>query len=226
MIRLLIGVPLLLLIACNSNIRRDEYALSPDNSRISWIGDGQEQPEKDYKYYLEDPSPVFRKEFISKSELSSAKLLITAAGYYKASINGVELDEVMLDPAWTDFSKRVYYSEYEITNLIDRDTNCIGVTLGNGFYNPLPLKMWGSRNLRKELNIGRPVFIAGIFLEYKNGKRDVIYTDNSWRYSYGPIIRNNVYLGEIYDARREIIGWDQPGFDESSWKNAKVSNNK
>jgi len=224
MIRLLIGFPLLLLITCNSNIRRDEYALSPDNSHFSWIGDGKEQPEKDYKYYLEDPSPVFRKEFISKSELSSAKLLITAAGYYKASINGVELDEVMLDPAWTDFSKRVYYSEYEITNLIDRDTNCIGVTLGNGFYNPLPLKMWGSRNLRKELNIGRPVFIAGVFLEYKNGKRDVIYTDNSWRYSYGPIIRNNVYLGEIYDARREIIGWDQPGFDESSWKEAKISN--
>ncbi|MBS0012118.1 MAG: family 78 glycoside hydrolase catalytic domain, partial [Bacteroidales bacterium] len=223
MTRLLIGGPLLLLIACNSNINSNEYALPPDKSHFSWIGDGKEQPEKDYEYYLEDPSPVFRKEFIAEAGLRSAKLLITAAGYYQASINGERLDEVMLDPAWTDFSKRVYYSEYDITDLIDRDTNCIGVTLGNGFYNPLPLKMWGSRNLREDLNTGRPVFIAGIFLEYEKGKKDEIYTDNTWRYSYGPILRNNVYLGEIYDARREINGWNQPGFDDSSWKNAKIS---
>ena len=195
MIRLFIVFPLLLLIACNSNNNSNnkskEYNLSPDNSQLSWIGDGKEQPEKDYEYYQADPSPVFRKEFIAEDELSAAKLLITAAGYYKASINGVELDEVMLDPAWTDFSKRIYYSEYDITDYIDRDTNCI-VTLGNGFYNPLPLKTWGRRNLRDELNTGRPVFIAGIFLDYTNGKRDIIYTDNSWRYSYGPIVRNNV----------------------------------
>ncbi|MEA1888080.1 MAG: family 78 glycoside hydrolase catalytic domain, partial [Bacteroidota bacterium] len=222
--RIFIVLVLLLLFACNSINKRNEYDLSTDNSQLSWIGDGKDQPEKDYMYYLEDSSPVFRKEFIAEKELMSAKLLVTAAGYYKASINGVELNEVMLDPAWTDFTKRVYYSEYDITNFIDRDTNCIGVTLGNGFYNPLPLRMWGSRNLRNVLNPGRPVFVAGIFLEYTNGKRDMVFTDDTWRYSYGPIIRNNVYLGEIYDARREIEGWDQPGFDDSSWKEAKVSN--
>lgn len=31
-------------------------------------------------------------------------------------------------------------------------------------------------------------------------------------------MRNNVYLGEHYDARSEIPGWDTGTFDDSRWK--------
>jgi alpha-L-rhamnosidase len=55
----------------------------------------------------------------------------------------------VLDPAWTDYTKKIYYSEYDVTSLIKNGENCLGVSLGNGFYNPLPLKMWGRINLRK-----------------------------------------------------------------------------
>jgi alpha-L-rhamnosidase len=188
-----------------------------------WIGDGKEAPAEDSLFYLDDPAPMFRKEFSLNGELQSARLLITAAGYYRATINGRRAGNNMLDPAWTEFGKRVYYSEYDIKDLLSDGNNCIGVVLGKGFYDPLPMKMWGNKNLRVALNVvGRPVFIGKLILEYKNGKKEVIKTDDSWHFEYGPIIKNNVYLGEVYDAGREIKGWDLPGFDDSSWTAALI----
>lgn len=170
----------------------------------SWIGDALEQPATDSLMYADDPAPVFRKEFTIKGPLKSATLCITAAGYYSAAINGKLLDKNYLDPAWTDYRKRIYYTDYDISNLVLKGDNYLNVTLGNGFYNPLPLAFWGHLNIREALPVGRPVFTAKIKLVYKNGQTSEIITDHSWKYAYGPVRRNNVYLGEVYDARREL----------------------
>ncbi|MDD4109504.1 MAG: family 78 glycoside hydrolase catalytic domain, partial [Prolixibacteraceae bacterium] len=208
-------------IACNSKQDKNEsYALN-NNGDYTWISDGKEAPSEDSLFYLDDPSPLFRKEFSLKAGIKSARLLITAAGYYKATINGLRVGNNMLDPAWTEYGKRVYYSVYDITDLLRPDNNCIGVILGNGFYNPLPMRMWGRKNLREALNVvGRPVFTAKIILEYTNGKKDIISTGKTWKFSYGPVLKNNVYLGEVYDSRREITDWDKPGYNDSGWENA------
>ncbi len=214
---------LLYTLGCNSSKNDLDFNRLNANGEAQWIGANKPLPDKDSLFYLDDPAPVFRKEFTLNGELKSARLLITAAGYYRASINGRRVGQNRLDPAWTDFSKRIYYSEYDITNSLDSAGNCIGVTLGNGFYNPLPLRMWGRRNLREVLNTGRPVFIGKIVLEYQNGQKEEITTDGSWKYTDGPLLKNNVYLGEVYDAGKEQKGWDRPGFDDSAWNNAEQS---
>ncbi|MCG6187335.1 family 78 glycoside hydrolase catalytic domain [Maribellus maritimus] len=192
------------------------------DEKVSWIGDNKPQPAFDSLFYENDPSPIFRKEFKLEKTIKSARLLITAAGYYEATINGKRVGKNRLDPAWTDFSKRIYYSEYDVTQLLAQKENCLGVTLGNGFYNPLPLRMWGNRNLRKTLPVGRPVFTAKMIIEYEDGKTDQFVTDESWKFAYGPIQKNNVYIGEVYDARNEIQGWNSPGFDDAEWLDAVI----
>jgi alpha-L-rhamnosidase len=192
------------------------------NKNAFWIGDGSKAPEHDSLFYLDDPAPVFRKEFETEKEIISALLKITSAGYYTATINGSRVGEDMFEPAWTDFSKRIYFSEYDITSLLQSGNNCLGVTLGNGFYNPLPLRMWGRRNLRNDIPVGRPVFIAQLIIEYEDGTSEEIVTDETWKFSHGPVLKNNVFLGEVYDARREIPGWNKPGFDDRSWDNAVI----
>jgi alpha-L-rhamnosidase len=212
----------LLVIAAACSGHQDNQGLSGYTDAL-WIGDGSEAPEHDSLFYLDDPSPVFRKEFQTEKEISSAVLNITAAGYYTATINGSRVGEDMFEPAWTDFSKRIYFSEYDITSLLQSGNNCLGVTLGNGFYNPLPLRMWGRRNLRNDLKVGRPVFIAQLIVEYEDGTTEEIVTDETWKFSHGPVLKNNVFLGEVYDARREIPGWNKPGFDDRHWENAVLS---
>ena len=75
-----------------------------------WIGDNKPLPTSDSLYYLNDPAPQFRKTFNVTGELKSAKLFITAAGYYGAKLNGTKIGKNFLDPAWTTYSKRIYYS--------------------------------------------------------------------------------------------------------------------
>ncbi len=208
--------------ACgDGSVKSDVRSFTGDDAH--WIGDGVVMPDNDSLHYLDDPAPLFRKEFVAKKNVSSATLFITAAGYYKATINGARVGVDLFEPAWTDYGKRVFYAEHDITAMLKEGNNSIGVTLGNGFYNPLPLRMWGRRNLREELTIGRPVFIAKLLVHYDDGTTQEMVTDESWKYSYGPIIRNNVFLGEVYDARKEIIGWDLPGFDDQNWKPVSMS---
>lgn len=192
--------------------------LSDNFENAVWITDGKSLPTVDSLFYEEDPAPLFRKNFSVNGQITSAKLFISSAGYYVASVNGKTLDQNYCDPAWTDFSKRIYYTEYDIKNLINKGGNCIGVTLGNGFYNPLPLRFWGHLNLREVLPTGRPKLILSLKIVFQNGEILEVNSDKSWKYNYGPIVRNNVYLGETYDARKEIINWDRPDFNDKSWK--------
>ena len=106
------------------------------------------KPLIDSLFYLEEQAPLFRKGFRVEKEVKNATLFITSAGYYAAFINSKRVGKNVLDPAWTDYTKKIYYTEYDITSLVINGDNSIGVTLGNGFYNPLPLKMWGRINLR------------------------------------------------------------------------------
>ncbi len=192
------------------------------NMPAEWIGDGQPLPQSDSLFYLEQPAPQFRKEFSADNSVENAVLYITAAGYYQAFLNGETIGKNVLDPAWTDFSKRIYYSVYDVSSQIKEGGNCLGVSLGNGFYNPLPMKKWGRRNLREDMVVGKPVFIAKLLIFYKNGSVKEIVSDGSWKYAFGPLLKNSVYLGVSYDARKEIEGWATAGFEVDSWTAASI----
>ena len=194
-----------------------------DMGKAVWIFDGKPLPADDRLYYADDPVPQFRKDFtIPDGEIKEALWRITAAGYYRASVNGHRVGASSLEPAWTDFSKRVYYHEYNVTELLRQGSNCLGVILGNGFYNPLPLTMWGHLNLRKYLATGRPVFMAALLITYTDGHTQEILTDSEWKFGYGAIVHNSVYLGVRYDARLQLSDWDKADYNDSSWRRAVV----
>ena len=191
-----------------------------------WINDGRKVVENSKETYGDNPAPLFRRDFNVTRKIKKARLYITGVGYYEATINSVRVGDHLLDPGWTDFSKRVLYSTYNVTGLVKNGGNSIGVMLGNGWYNPLPLKMWGKYNLREHLTIGQPQFIARLNIEYTDGSTQIIVSNEEWKTHEGPIIRNSIYLGEVYDARNEIEGWDCFGFDDSQWNITKISEEK
>lgn len=211
------------LLACNRTQEKTNDQGFGTSDKTQWIMDGRALPSSDSLFYLNNPAPLFRKEFTADNSVKHAKLYITAAGYYKASINGKPVGKNVLDPAWTDFSKRIYYTEYDVTSLVQDGDNCLGVSLGNGFYNPLPLRKWGHRNLRSDLTVGKPTFLAKLLINYKDGKSEEIVSDSNWKYAYGPIIKNDVYLGVAYNANHEVVGWDTPGFNDKMWKRVLIS---
>jgi alpha-L-rhamnosidase len=197
--------------------------LEPGAWKAQWIGDGRPLPETDAGFYQDDPAPLFRKAFPVARPVRSARLYVSALGYIDASLNGQAVGEQKLSPLWTLPTKRVFYTVHDVTDQLVSGTNCLGVTLGNGWYNPLPLRMWGHVNLRERLPVGRPQFIAQLAIEYADGSREIVASDDSWKVTGGPVLRNSIYLGEVFDARRVIDGWDRPGLDDRAWSPARVA---
>ena len=153
-------------------------------------------------------------------------LVYTSAGWVitKAYLNGSKIGDHVLDPGFTTFKKEVLYTVYDITNMIKNGQNCIGVMSGNGWYNPLPLKLFGRWDLRDYQQTGRPCVKAELHIQYNDGSTAIIVTDNTWKTAPGPVVRNSVYLGEHYNAGLEQKNWNTINADEASWKNAVVTN--
>ena len=192
--------------------------LKADDWKAAWIYDGSQAPSDPNDFYKDNPAPLFRKTFQAKTGIQSARLYIAGIGYYEASLNGQRIGDRLLDPGWTNYDKEILYSTYDITDMIQTGTNCLGVVLGNGFYNPIPMPIF--KNLREYLTIGQPCLKAQLLITYENGKQEWIYSDSSWTYADSPVLRNNVYLGEKYDARKEIRDWDKPTYNDDQWKQA------
>jgi alpha-L-rhamnosidase len=188
--------------------------------KAAWIGDGSQLPEKDEDFYKADRMPLFRKTFRADKKIRSARLYISGMGYYEAWCNGQKISDHVLDPGFTTYAKQVLYAVHDITPLIKKGNNIAGIMLGNGWWNPLPFKFFGRWKLSDYQQTGRPCVKAEIHLTYSDGTKQTILTDASWQTAPGPIVRNNVYLGEQYDARFEQKGWfTQTAVD---WKNAVV----
>ncbi|MHC4555880.1 MAG: family 78 glycoside hydrolase catalytic domain [Planctomycetota bacterium] len=189
----------------------------------SWINDGKPLPQKDDDFYRDDPAPLFRREFKVSGPVRSARLYISALGYVHTRLNGRAVSDHHLEPLWTLPNKRVFYSVHNVSKYLEQGDNCLGITLGNGWYNPLPLRMWGRVNLRQRLPVGSPQFIAQLLIEYADGSRELLLSDSTWKVALGPILRNSIYLGEKVDARKSVKGWDKPGLDDSKWNSARIA---
>jgi len=194
--------------------------LKADDWKGQWIGDGKPLPTQESEFFKDDPAPLFRKEFTASGPIRSARLYVSALGYVHARLNGRAIGDRHLEPLWTLPNKRVFYSVHDVTGHLAQGANCLGVTLGNGWYNPRPLRMWGRVNLRERLPVGRPQFLLQLRIEYADGSRKQLVSDASWKHASGPVLRNSIYLGEKVDARKVVSGWDEPGLDDSTWASA------
>ena len=163
--------------------------------------------------------PIFRREFTVNSGLQRAVIFICGLGQYDLYANGAKVGNAVLGPNWSFYSHSCVYDSLDLTPYLTNGDNALGVMLGNGMYNVAPTanysKFTGS--------FGPPKVIAQIYLSYSNGTSQVIASDSQWFTSPGPITYSHVYGGESIDARLAQAGWNQAGFNASSWSAASVT---
>ncbi len=182
----------------------------PKNWEANWITNN---------YQPDSALSVFRKkiELNKDEEIEYARLYISAPGFYEAFLNGEKIGKNVLDPGQTNYEDYTFYSAYNLDLNTIGNSFVLGVMLGNGWYNQNVV--WG-----KDMIYGQPVFIAQLVIQYKNGTRKIIGTDESWLWKPGPITFTNVYAGETYDANKEVKDWFESTTD-SSWNSALLSDN-
>lgn len=171
-----------------------------------WISGDIAVPTADADFYRDAPMPVLRRAFTVGRPVRSAVLRVAGLGYRDVSLNGRRLTSTAF-PLWTPFARRVLFDSFNVKDALAPGANELRIELGNGWYAPLPLRMWGGLNLRKSLACGVPCARVVLTLEYADGTAERIVSDTSWQAAPGPVVRNNIYLGETFDARRETSGW-------------------
>lgn len=175
-----------------------------------WITDNHD---KDYP-----SAPMLRKSFTTQEKIQQARLYVSAAAYYKMTLNGQPVTSSHLNPGFTHYDKRNLYNTYDVTSLLHTGENVLSAVLGNGFYNEAaPVATWSYEQARWR---NRPRMICEMHISYTNGEEQIITSDSSWKTATGPYAQNNIYSGDTYDARLAIAGWNKPGFDDSKWTNA------
>jgi len=159
-------------------------------------------------------APYFRKPFSLESEPEEARLYICGLGYHRVFVNGKKCGDDELSTAFTRYDSTVLYLTYDVTDYIHKGENVLAAVLGNGWYNCFAQDPW---NTRQATWRSSPKMIAELHINYKDGSKKIIRTDRSWKSSKGPIIYNGIRNGEFYDARLEMPGWNDTGFEDNDW---------
>lgn len=162
---------------------------------------------------LAKKSICLRREFRTDKKVVEATASVCGLGFYEFSLNGKKVGDSEFAPLWSDYDKSVYYNTYDVTELLQKGENVAGVLLGNGFYN-----VQGGRYRKLLISFGAPTLLFSLVINYEDGTRETIYSDNDWKYDLSPIAFNCIYGGEDYDARREQKGWNKIGFNDRQWR--------
>ncbi|WP_201000984.1 family 78 glycoside hydrolase catalytic domain [Paenibacillus glycanilyticus] len=187
--------------------------LQASDWKARWI-----EPEKEVDILAYKPVPYIRKEFEVKKGLVSARACFTAKGLYSFYLNGIEGTDHLFTPGFTSYYKRLQYQVYDVTPLMGEGINALGIMLGDGWWRGAT----GGASLKN--NFGYKVaFLGQLILEYEDGSREIIGSDDTFKTSNGPLLKSDMKAGDLFDARLSIQGWNEPGFNDASWSSVQVA---
>ncbi len=164
-------------------------------------------------YSQNAPAPMFRRRFTLDS-LEKAEIFVCALGYGYFYINGKKITEDLFTAPVSDYNKTLWYTRYDVTELLNKGENCIAALCGNGFYNESFATSW---DFDKAAWRDNPKFILNLTVDGKT----VLTSDTEWLYNPDPpITYNHLRSGEYFDSRLYDEGWNKPDFDDTAWKSA------
>ncbi|MCF7818199.1 MAG: glycoside hydrolase family 78 protein [Kiritimatiellales bacterium] len=162
-------------------------------------------------------APLLRKGFSIEKPVRQAVLRGSALGVYELRLNGEKAGDTFLQPGWTDYRKRVYVFPVDVTAQLRDGENVLGGLVAPGWYagycGPFGDKGYYGHDSWLSVELA---------IEYADGTSETIRSDSSWKGMPGPILSADLLMGETYDARKEIPGWDMPGFNDAGWRPVRV----
>jgi alpha-L-rhamnosidase len=142
------------------------------------------------------PEILLSKLFRINKKIKSARLYISGLGFYNVMINDHKVSDSGLNPAFTDYNKRILYNTYDVTSSLTTGKNNISVGLGNGFYNEETIVDWG---YGKASWRGRPKLKCQLNIQFEDGGDTIVASDTSWHVAPSHLLRNSFYAGELLD---------------------------
>ncbi|WP_050640789.1 MULTISPECIES: family 78 glycoside hydrolase catalytic domain [Clostridia] len=177
--------------------------------------------EQDIDPKIQQNGAYVRYSFVVDKKISEANLIMSALGVYVGYLNGERLGEQQLTPGYTDYRYRVQYQEYDVTANILQGENVLGAVVGDGWYRGC-IDIGSVRNAYGT----KTKFLCYLELHFEDGTKETITTNENWSVSQSGALReNNLKTIERYDASKELIGWNIPGYDmvKGQWHRAYLA---
>lgn len=173
------------------------------------------------------PCPILRSSFTLDQAPARATVRVIGLGHYELSLNGKRVGASLINQPWSEYSKTLYWQEFDILPRLQKGENAWGVMLGNSFWKVGP----ANDTMRYIKTDAMPDFSKGypylLWLEARitmaDGKEVTSRSDGTWKWADGPLTFSNIYAGEDFDARSLPAGWDTPGFDDRTWKKVEIA---
>ncbi len=160
------------------------------------------------------PRPSYlRTTFDVDKPVARATVYTTALGIHDVHLNGARVSDDYFNPGWTDYTRRVYYRTYDVTNLVRPGKNAIGAILADGWYSGYV----GFGKLRDHYG-KKPRIKTQLVVDYQDGTSAVVATGPGWKGSTGAILEADFLMGETFDARLEEADWCLPTFKDDGWE--------
>ncbi|WP_067818342.1 alpha-L-rhamnosidase [Actinomadura kijaniata] len=211
--------------------------LSRVRGELSWMGAGADAyphgdahrdgvREADDRWLFGIPpdppaAPLVRAEFDVPGEVAAARLYVSGLGHAVSRINGRRVGDAVLSPVVTDYDRRALFTSHDVTGLVRRGRNAVGIALGRGFFATRAPETDGSHLAPW---VAEPRVRAELVVTLADGRAVTVRTGPDWRVTEGPTTAESAMGGESYDARRaaRLEGWSEPGFRAAGWRPAVV----
>lgn len=183
--------------------------LEPANWKAKWISSG---------LHLADgkpvPCPRLRRTWELAGPVRRARVYVAALGHYEIFINGRRVSKDYLTPGWTDYSKRVQYQTYDVTDMLKPNANALGVQLARGWF---ASRLGWSAEHGDPSYAAAPALLLQLQVELEDGSSVTLGSDQTFTAATGPLLEAQHYDGETYDQRLEQPGWNTAEFDGRGW---------
>ncbi|MBN9500631.1 MAG: hypothetical protein BGO01_02720 [Armatimonadetes bacterium 55-13] len=170
--------------------------------------------------------PDMRKEFTLGAGVRKAVVKVIGLGDYELRLNGRVVGNSVMNQAWSQFDKALYWREFDVTELLKKGENAFGVTLGSSFWyvvNPGPGRYYKG-DMVTFFGKDAPFLLRlQCDVELVDGRHVRLGTDQSWAWRPSALTYSHVYGGENYDARREQSGWDRAEFAGKGWNRVALA---
>jgi len=164
------------------------------------------------------PCSMLRRDFTLTDAVKSARVYATAHGVYRMEINGERVGNQELAPEFSAYQKVLYYQTYDVTSLLKSGDNAIGAIVADGWY----CGHIGMTGVGRQYG-DRHALLMQLEIELANGETVYIVSDDTFTCTNeGPYRYSDLFIGELYDARKELPGWSSPGFQAAGWQGVDI----
>ena len=155
----------------------------------------------------------FRTKFVARAKAVSAVLRFSGLGVVEPWLNGEPVSDDFFTPGWSDYRKRAYVCEYEVSDTLQTGENCLGMVLADGWAGA----PFGPKGHAVAF-APQTKFVVELALTYEDGSVQTVASNADWLCRTGPVIKQSIYHGETYDARKELKQWSHAHAPGRGWK--------